>query len=270
VADFQSGHDRATQLRQADVYTDIDVLRFRSAKAAADQQVLRTQSTSDQATANLVLQLGLPDGADVEIGDDLPPAPPALAMDLAAAQARALSTRPELKAARERIATAKDQQKAASWQYYPDLRAVGVYEHATGTQPFQAGNEEFVGLRLSWNVWDWGTVRQQVNEAEHAQNRAKLDANVLADQVRLEVRRRWLEAHTAFDSLDAAKTQQETAAEAYRLQKVRFDAAAATATDVLDAENDVAKARLAFAVARYDYYLAVVGLARAVGDLPKP
>ena len=270
VADIQSGLDRATQLRQADVYTDIDVLRFRSAKAAADQQVLRAQSTADQTSANLVLQLGLPDGAGVDIADDLPPAPPALAMDLAGAQSRALSTRPELKAARERLAAAKDQRASAHWLYFPDLRAVGVYEHATGTQPFQAANEEFLGLRLSWNVWDWGNVRQQVNEAEHAQTRAKLDASALADQVRLDVRRRWLDAKTAFDSLDAAKIQQETAAEAYRLQKVRFDAAAATATDVLDAQNDVAKARLAFAVARYDYYLAVVGLARAVGDLPRP
>jgi outer membrane protein TolC len=51
---------------------------------------------------------------------------------------------------------------------------------------------------------------------------------------------------------------------------VKFDAAAATATDVLDSELEVARARLAFAVARYDYYLALVALARSVGDLPKP
>ena len=270
VADIQSGVDRAAQLRQAEVYTDIDVLRFRSAKAAADQQVLKTQSATEQAMASFALQLGLPDGTALDIADDLPVAPPALAMDVATAQARALATRPELRAARERVAVATSSRDAAHWLYFPEIRAVGVYEHATGVQPFAPENEEFLGLRLSWNVWDWGNVKQQVTEAEHAQNRARLDANALADQVRLEVRRRWLEARTAFDSLDAAKTQQETAAEAYRLQKVRFDAAASTATDVLDAENDVAKARLVFAVARYDYYLALVSLARAVGDVPKP
>ena len=270
VADIQSGLDRATQLRQADVYTDIDVLRFKSAKAAADQQVLRTQAQADIALANFTNQLGLPDGSAIDLSDDLPPVPPAMAMDLAAAQQRAMATRPELRSAAERIAAAKAQQKAAYWQYFPDIRAVGVYEHNTGTQPFAEADAEYLGLRLSWNIWDWGNVHAQRQEAEHAETRARLDAGQLGDQVKLDVRRRWLEAHTAFESLDAAKTQQEAAAEAFRLQKVRFDAAAATTTDVLDAENDVAKARLAAAVARYDYYLALVGLARSVGDIPAP
>jgi len=70
------------------------------------------------------------------------------------------------------------------------------------------------------------------------------------------------------DSLAAVATQLHTAEEAYRLQKVRFDAGASTASDVLDAETDVARARLAAGNARYDYFLALVALARAVGDLP--
>ncbi len=58
--------------------------------------------------------------------------------------------------------------------------------------------------------------------------------------------------------------------EAYRLQKEKLDNAAATTTDVLDAETDGARALLALATARYDYYLVLVGLARSVRDLPKP
>lgn len=52
------------------------------------------------------------------------------------------------------------------------------------------------------------------------------------------------------------------------LQKVRFDNAAATTTDVLDSESAVSRARLAFALPRYDYYLALVALACSIGDLP--
>lgn len=270
VADIQSGLDRAIQLRQADVYTDIDVLRFKSAKAAADQQVLKAQTQADEAIATFAVQLGLPEGTPVDIADDLPPTPPAMAMDLAASQQRAMTSRPELRSAAERIAAAKATEKSAYWMYFPDIRAVGVYEHNSGTQPFAEEDAEYVGLRLSWNVWDWGNVRAQKAEAEHAMTRAKLDAGQLADQVKLDVRKHWLDAKTAFDSLDAAKTQQQAADEAYRLQKVKFDAAAATTTDVLDAEIDAARARLASTVARYDYYLSLVGLARSVGDIPKP
>jgi outer membrane protein TolC len=135
-------------------------------------------------------------------------------------------------------------------------------------QPFQPEDEELVGLTVSWNVWDWGAQHKAVVEAETAKARAQIGAEALVDQVKLDVRRRWLDAKTAFDSLAAAATQQETAEEAYRLQQVRFDAGASTTTDVLDAETDVARARLAATVARYDYYLSTIALARAIGDLP--
>lgn len=268
VTDLQGELDRAITFRQAEVSTDIDVLRFRSAKAAADQAALRADTAVALAEAALVTLTGLPEGSTLGVSDDLPVAPPPLAFTLEEAQRRALATRPELAAAKQQIAAADQARRAARTDYLPDLRAVATWEHLTGTQPFQPENTEYVGLRLSWNVWDWGATHRAVVEAEHKKSRAQLTAEALADQVRLEVRRKWLEAHTLFESLGAATAQQQTADEAYRLQKVRFDNAAATATDVLDAETESARARLGLAVARYDYYLALVGLARAVGDLP--
>jgi outer membrane protein len=143
-----------------------------------------------------------------------------------------------------------------------------VWQHLTGVQPFQPEDEEYVGLQLSWNVWNWGATHAAVVDAEHAQARAQIGVRATADHVKLDVRKRFIAAQTAFDSLAAAAAQQRAAEEAYRLQQVRFDAAAATTTDVLDAENEVARARLGSTVARYDYYHALVALARAIGDVP--
>jgi outer membrane protein TolC len=191
-------------------------------------------------------------------------------MTLEQAQDRAIQTRPELKGSREKIASAENSRVAAKERYLPDIRAVAAWQHFTGVQPFQPLNEEYVGLTANWNVWDWGATHDAVLEAERAKTRASLQTNALADQIKLDVRKRWLEAKTQFDSLAVAQQQQQTAEEAYRLQKVKLDNAAATTTDVLDAETDVGRARLAFATARYDYYLALVALARSVGDLPNP
>jgi outer membrane protein len=270
VDDIQSELDLANKLRAADTYTDIDVLRFKSAKAAADQTAMRADTSSETTLAALTIQLGLPDGTPIDITDDLPPTPPALAMSLPQAQDRAMTTRPELASAREKIASANNQRVAAREKYVPDVRGVAAWIHNTGVQPFSPEDEEYVGLTASWNVWDWGATHDAVLEAERAQNRATITANATGDQVKLEVRQKWLEAKTQFDSLGVAQQQQQTAEEAYRLQKVKLDNAAATTTDVLDAETDVARARLALATARYDYYLALVSLARAVGDLPNP
>jgi outer membrane protein TolC len=269
VVDIQGGVDRAEKLRAAETYTDLDVLRFRSAKAAADQNALRADAAAQLAIAELVVQLGLREGTPIELADDLPAAPPPLAMTIEQAQARALSARPELAAAREQIAAADNQRRAARERYLPDVRAVAVWNHLTGVQPFQPEDEEYVGLTLSWNVWNWGATHHAVVDAEHAKARAAIGASALVDQVKLDVRRSWLAAKTAFDSLDAARTQQQTAEEAYRLTKVRFDNAAATTTDVLDSEDEVSRARLRFTVTRYDYYLALVALARSVGDVPR-
>ncbi|HEX4454103.1 MAG TPA: TolC family protein [Kofleriaceae bacterium] len=268
VDDIQSELDRAKQLRAADTYTDIDVLRFQSAKAAADQIALKADSGIQSALGGLVVQIGLPDGAPVEISDDLPTSPPALAVSLDTAQHRALQARPELASAREQIAAAEANATAAWERYVPDVRGVAQWNHLTGVQPFEPEDEYFIGLTATWNVWNWGSTQDQYNSAKADQARAQTASFALVDQVKLDVRDHWLDAKTAYDSLAVAQTQQQTAEEALRLQKVRFDNAAATTTDVLDAQTDAARARLAFATARYDYYRALVALARSVGDLP--
>src|SRR6185503_3391898 len=214
---------RAKQLRAADTYTDIDVLRFQSAKAAADQTALRADSGTQSALGGLVVQLGLPDGAPIDIADDLPAQPPPLAVTLDQAQRRAIQTRPELASARELVAAA-DANATAAWQrYLPDIRGVAQWNHLTGVQPFEPENEYFIGLTAQWNVWNWGSTQDLYNSAKADRARAQTQAFALVDQVKLDVRNRWLDAKTAFDSLAVAQTQQQTAEEALRLQKVRFD-----------------------------------------------
>lgn len=65
-----------------------------------------------------------------------------------------------------------------------------------------------------------------------------------------------------------AATGVTAAEEAYRIQNARFEQGAATTTDLLDAETEVARARLGVIIARYDYLVALVALARAIGESP--
>jgi len=270
VTDIQSELDRANQLRQAETYTDIDVLRLKSSKAAADQVALRADTAIQASLSHLTVQIGMKDGSGVDITDDLPPQPPALAMSVEQAQQRALSTRPELASSKERVESAKSLDSAAKMTYLPDIRAVAAWNHFTGVQPFEPEDEEYVGLTANWNVWNWGSTQDQINQVKHQLKAARIADDALPDLIKAEVRERWLDAKVKYDSLAVAQTQQQTAEEAYRLQKVKLDNAAATTTDVIDAETDVARARLSLANARYDYYLALVALARSIGDLPNP
>jgi outer membrane protein TolC len=268
VADIQAELDQANKLRAADTLTNIDVLRLQSAKAAADQAAVRADTQVQQALAGLAVQIGLHDGEAVDISDDLPPTPPPLALSIDQAIERGIQTRPELRSAREKIASAGDVITSKKEEYLPSVNALADWTHTTGLEPFQPKNEEYVGLQVQWKVWDWGSVYGEVKEAQANQKRAQLVAGTLADHVRLDVRTRWLDAKAGFDNLASAQTQLQTAEEAYRLQHVKFENGAATTTDLLDAETDVARARLQSSLARYDYYLALVALARSVGDVP--
>ena len=63
-------------------------------------------------------------------------------------------------------------------------------------------------------------------------------------------------------------SKSSVAEEAFRIQRERFNEGALSATDLLDAETEVARSRLGYANARYEYYIALVALARATGQLP--
>lgn len=267
VAQLTADRDRARLLRAADSLTDVDVLRLEAAVAAATQGAVRADAARAIARAQLAVTLGLPADAELAPVDDLPATPPPVPGTLAAAAAAA-ATRPERAAAQAQVAAAAARVDASRAQYLPDLRAIAAYTHTTGIEPFQPSDEEFVGLQLSWTAWDWGATAASVREAEQARRKAAAGAALLDEHIALDVRRRWLEAQAGHDSLAAAATQLAATEEAYRLQQVRFAAAAATTTDVLDAEAEVARARLQAALARDDYFLARLALDHAIGAPP--
>src|SRR5262249_15450098 len=139
----------------------------------------------------------------------------------------------------------------------------------TGFGDFQPASSFYAGLTLSWNVWDWGARGDEVRAAEHRRTLVELHERRAGGDIRVEGRKRWRDAKGRHDNTAPAATQLRAAEEAARLQKVRFDAGAATVTDVLAAENEALQARLSATRARYDYWLGLVALARAMGDLPE-
>jgi outer membrane protein len=258
---------QARILERGGVLGRVDVMRLTSARENARQGRMRAETGVTVATAALALALDLPAGSAVDAVDDLPDPPPPLTVTDRQVGELA-GERPELRAARERVAQARAGRAVAISQLLPNVLAVGTYQHTTGQATFQPRDAWFVGATLSWDVWDWGTNWSAVKEAEAKANQAALGADVLHDQIAFDAQRRVLEARTSYETIAVARSSLEAAEEAHRLQTVRFTNGAATTTDVLDAESDLTRARTGYAQARYDYYLAQAGLARALGQLP--
>jgi outer membrane protein len=270
VSQVEAQLAQAQILERGGVLGRVDVLRLSSARDNARQGALRAETGARVAASALALAMDLPPSTPLQTIDDLPDPPPAPSPAEEEEVRAALRDRPEITAAEQRAQQAQAGRGVAAAALLPNILAVGSYQHTEGQATFQPKNALYVGATLSWDVWDWGKNWNGVKEAEHKAAQAAIAADMLRDQIAFEVQRRLVETRTLYQTLDAARSAQQAAEEAHRIQSVRYAAGAATTTDVLDAETDVTRARSGYAQARYDYYLSQAGLARAVGRLPTP
>lgn len=268
LTQVEANLDRVRKLREAGVAGDLDVLRLEAARDQVRQGALRARAGEETALRALALTLSLPDGTMLAVVDDFPETPPGPDFSAEEVVAAALKRRPELKAAADRARQADKGRRAAYATMLPNILAVAQVQHTAGQGTFGAEDSWFVGVTLQWDLWDWGKNQSGVDEAAARQRQAEIAREALAEQVAFDARRRVLEAETAYETLAVARSGLAAAEEAYRLQTVRNEEGVATTTEVLDAETEVASARTAFALARYDYLISLVTLARAMGDAP--
>jgi outer membrane protein TolC len=264
----QAQLERSRVLQQGGVLGRVDVMRLEAALAAAQRDAINAGSEAASAEDALGVAIGLPDGTRVETVDNLPETPAAPTLDPAAAVQAATQRRPELRAARARAEQAHSGASAELSNLLPSLNAIGRVEHNTGQGTFAPEDAWFVGLNLSWTVWDWLSTYNTYRAADHQADQADLAASRLGDQLRLEVRRRAREARAAYDSLAVARAGLTASEEAFRIQEVRFREGATTTTELLSAETELAQARIGYATARHAYFLQLAALAQATGQLP--
>ncbi len=259
---------RAETMEKAGVLSRVDVLRLVSSRDAAKQTLVRAHTQREIASGQLAVAVDLPPDTQIDVVDDFPDPPVPLVVSEAEVMRKAGANRPELATAQERVTQARGARTVAHAQWLPNIMGIGTFAHVTGQGPFQPRNAWYIGATLTWDIWDWGKTGAAVNEAEARSTQAQLAERILRNQIVLEARRRLLEAHAAFATLAPARTSQEAAEEAHRMQTVRYEKGVANTTDIIDAETDLLRARSAYAQARYDFYLAQAMLARAAGAMP--
>ncbi len=111
----------------------------------------------------------------------------------------------------------------------------------------------FLTAALTVPVWDWGTMRSKLHQAEYKQASAK-EALTLAKRFDLsELYATYDEAMVARADLDESRRTADLAAENLRLTNLRYTGGAALATEVVDAETTLVTARNAYADAQVRY-----------------
>jgi outer membrane protein TolC len=258
------------QLRQAQsllsngVIGKNDLLRASLALASARQRAIQIRGQVDLARGELATSMGTPDSDWFEpvpfTGEPPASEPPTLR----AAEGLAVAQRFELRELDRRIDQADKSVSFAKTKLIPQIDAVGDYTHFEGSQ-FQQRDAFYAGVFGSWDVWDWGTTTAGIGKAESRLSLARLARKKAEDNVRLEARQAFVNATTEKEALAVARAAVSEAEENFRIVTKRFENAAATSFDVVDAEALLTQARGQVETALYDLLIAQASLEKATG-----
>jgi len=251
----------------AGVLTPADVLRLDVAAANAKQQEIQASAAEQVSRASLLIALGRePQDTAVDFVEPVTPeSADSTENDLTLLVSKALHQRSEIHSAALASEAVGASSRARTYDLLPDVDLEAGYMHMTG-QLFVKKDSAFIGIKAAWQIWDWGARWYQHRAAEAQAVAAREQADDARRHVELDVAAKLANVRATASALETGRTAIGSAEEAYRVTTVLLAAGSANTTDLLDAQSALTQARLNFARARYEYALARMSLARALGE----
>ena len=121
------------------------------------------------------------------------------------------------------------------------------------------------GISASWNIFDGGITRAQVNQADAALTRAQEVAAQTREQIQLDVQSAFLQLRAAEKNIATTQASVILGEENYKISQVRYAAGVGTNLDVMDASRKLTEARSNYFTALYNYNTAKASLDRYMG-----
>jgi outer membrane protein TolC len=241
-----------------------DVLRAETMLAKIEDQHNQALSGVAMARAGLAVQMGISWSTMLMPVGDYPDPPPEISLSEEKAMDKALAQRPEFGAVEWRGRMADEGYQASIGALIPTIAGIFRYTNFRGST-FQRENSYFVGAVLTWNFFDFGRDFLKMKSVGHDVEKAREGLSGVRDQIRLDVKRAWLDMTTARSSLAYNRSAIVSADEALRVVTRKYEASTATSVEVLDAQSALNQARGGYAVALYTYYSAYANIERATG-----
>jgi len=143
------------------------------------------------------------------------------------------------------------------------LHSENVEEPKTGSLPNLG---YFITVGVNVPLWDWGTLRSKLHQAEYQREQARFELSQAQRQLLGSLYGSYNEATVARASVEESRGTADLAAESLRLIDLRYKAGASTALEVVTAENTLTQARNGYADAEMRYRVAVATLQTVTGS----
>jgi outer membrane protein TolC len=249
-----------------------DLLRVESQEAQAEQTLDQLQTLEVLRQEQLRLLIGAPGNEPLAIGEDIrgeTTAPGEAATDDLLATAK--RQRLEFKALDVGIQAKESQRDAEKANLLPRLSAVGVVDYARPNQRIFPAVDEFrltwsAGAQLTWTLNDALVSRTSERRISAEANELRADRENLERGTRLELLTAQQSVAIAQHSLTTSQKGLAAAEEGYRVRKELLAADRATAVELVDAETELTRSRIAALNARVDLRVARTQLNHALGN----
>ncbi|MBN8532004.1 MAG: TolC family outer membrane protein [Alphaproteobacteria bacterium] len=152
--------------------------------------------------------------------------------------------------------------------FFPSVDVVAAARHDNDLQGVRGDQEDYtLTLQASWEIFSGFADAARVKRAAHA-HEASMETNAHTQRkVVEEVRLAWSSVETNRERMELLDNAVNIASEVHGARKKLRDAGKESAINVLDAENELYRAKIDAAAAKYDYYSSVYRLLLSIGRL---
>ena len=123
----------------------------------------------------------------------------------------------------------------------------------------------FATITLNLPVWDWGSLRSKLRQAEYHRQQARVELTQAQRQTVSELYAYYNEAQTAKSAVDNLRETANLASEELRLTTLRYQAGQSSALEVVDAQNTLSQTRNAYDDGQARFRLALAQLQTLTG-----
>ena len=197
---------------------------------------------------------------------------------LGEAQEMAAKMNPDMRVATETLRSANVDVRGARSAFLPaisfdpvwGLEANCVALHCVYTSIPEAGATPTLGYyitaTLTVPLWDWGTLRSKLHQAEFKQEQAQVALSQAQRRILAELYAAYNEALVAREEVDKLRQTADLAGESLRLVTLRYQGGSSTSLEVVDAQTTLITARNAFDDAQVRYRNALATLQTFTGN----
>lgn len=249
-------------VQQVALKADYLVVQTRLARAQYDQLELSSKLATQKEQLNSLI------GREVDYEFEITDAPAFISVEtnLAAARKIALEHRPELQQARLSVEQATLARRIKKSEYIPDVSAAFAYvtpRNFPATVPREFAN---VGVRISWEIFDWGRKKHQLAALDNSIEQAKNGLKETEDQVLVDVGDKLRKLQLSSQALRVAKLAEDAAKENLRVSTGQYKFQAVMLSDVLKSQASLAEATNEYQRALLTFWTAKAEFEKVLGE----